>query len=162
MSSISSLPDLRWLNNHFAAEEAKVSRPNWAVGRTAVFAGVMLAVLASIVRQTHMQEPMSKRSIRLVVLVLGGMVLLAGCQNQSPSSNEERHDGFYSGISGGWTRPDMKAKAVSCGVLVTDGERLLLGHATRSPRWDIPKGMAEPGESLRRSRAARAVRGDRP
>jgi 8-oxo-dGTP pyrophosphatase MutT (NUDIX family) len=38
-------------------------------------------------------------------------------------------------------------KAVSCGVIVTDGERLLLGHATRSPRWDIPKGMADPGES---------------
>jgi|SRR5579862_230910 len=40
------------------------------------------------------------------------------------------------------------AKATSCGVIVTDGERLLLGHATRSPRWDIPKGVAEPGESL--------------
>lgn len=25
---------------------------------------------------------------------------------------------------------------------------LLLGHATRSPRWDIPKGLAEPGEDL--------------
>ena len=36
----------------------------------------------------------------------------------------------------------------SCGVIVTDGERLLLGHATRSPRWDIPKGEAEPGESF--------------
>jgi 8-oxo-dGTP pyrophosphatase MutT (NUDIX family) len=31
-------------------------------------------------------------------------------------------------------------------VLVTDGALLLLGHATRSPRWDIPKGMADPGE----------------
>ena len=40
------------------------------------------------------------------------------------------------------------AKTVSCGVLVSDGERLLLGHATRSPRWDIPKGIAEPGEDL--------------
>lgn len=37
---------------------------------------------------------------------------------------------------------------VSCGVVVTDGDRLLLGHATRSPRWDIPKGLAEPGEEL--------------
>jgi 8-oxo-dGTP pyrophosphatase MutT (NUDIX family) len=46
------------------------------------------------------------------------------------------------------------AKRVSCGVIVTDGKRLLLGHATRSPRWDIPKGLAEPGESL----AAAAVR----
>ena len=42
----------------------------------------------------------------------------------------------------------MNAKATSCGVIVTDGERILLGHATRSPRWDIPKGIAEPGESL--------------
>ena len=42
----------------------------------------------------------------------------------------------------------MKAKATSCGVIVTDGERMLLGHASRSPRWDVPKGIAEPGESL--------------
>lgn len=39
-------------------------------------------------------------------------------------------------------------RRISCGVIVTDGERLLLGHATRSPRWDIPKGLAEPGEAL--------------
>jgi len=39
-------------------------------------------------------------------------------------------------------------KVTSCGVIVTDGRRLLLGHATRSPRWDIPKGVAEPGESF--------------
>ncbi|MBV9828451.1 MAG: NUDIX hydrolase [Alphaproteobacteria bacterium] len=38
-------------------------------------------------------------------------------------------------------------KVVSCGVIVTDGSCLLLGHATRSPRWDIPKGLADPGES---------------
>jgi len=36
----------------------------------------------------------------------------------------------------------------SAGVIVTDGQRLLLGHATHSPRWDIPKGIAEPGESF--------------
>jgi 8-oxo-dGTP pyrophosphatase MutT (NUDIX family) len=42
----------------------------------------------------------------------------------------------------------MSAKTVSSGVIVTDGARLLLGHATRSPRWDIPKGMVEPGETL--------------
>ena len=46
------------------------------------------------------------------------------------------------------------AKPVSCGVIVTDGTRILHGHATRSPRWDIPKGLAEPGETL----AAAAVR----
>ena len=42
----------------------------------------------------------------------------------------------------------MAMRRTSCGVLVGDGERLLLGHATRSPRWDIPKGEAEPGESF--------------
>ncbi len=36
----------------------------------------------------------------------------------------------------------------SCGVIVGDGERILLGHATRSPRWDIPKGEADPGEDF--------------
>ena len=37
-------------------------------------------------------------------------------------------------------------KRTSCGVLVTDGANLLLGHATRTPRCDIPKGLADPGE----------------
>jgi 8-oxo-dGTP pyrophosphatase MutT (NUDIX family) len=40
-------------------------------------------------------------------------------------------------------------RQTSCGVIVTNGERVLLGHATRSPRWDIPKGVSEPGETLR-------------
>lgn len=40
----------------------------------------------------------------------------------------------------------MTARQTSCGVIVTDGQRILLGHATRSPRWDIPKGVAEAGE----------------
>jgi len=39
-------------------------------------------------------------------------------------------------------------RQTSCGVIVTDGQRLLLGHATRSPRWDIPKGVAESGENF--------------
>ena len=38
--------------------------------------------------------------------------------------------------------------ATSCGVLVTDGVLLLLGHATGSRRWDIPKGLAEDGEAF--------------
>jgi 8-oxo-dGTP pyrophosphatase MutT (NUDIX family) len=38
-------------------------------------------------------------------------------------------------------------KRLSAGVLVTDGVLLLLGHATGSPRWDIPKGLVEPGEA---------------
>jgi 8-oxo-dGTP pyrophosphatase MutT (NUDIX family) len=42
----------------------------------------------------------------------------------------------------------VSAKTTSCGIIVTDGERMLLGHATRSPRWDIPKGEAEPGEAF--------------
>lgn len=48
----------------------------------------------------------------------------------------------------------MSGRRTSCGVIVADGRRVLLGHATRSPRWDIPKGLAEPGEDL----AAAAVR----
>jgi 8-oxo-dGTP pyrophosphatase MutT (NUDIX family) len=42
----------------------------------------------------------------------------------------------------------VKTATTSCGVIVGDGERILLGHATRSPRWDIPKGEAEPGEDF--------------
>ena len=42
----------------------------------------------------------------------------------------------------------MTGRRTSCGVIVTDGERILLGHATRSPRWDIPKGTAEPDENV--------------
>jgi len=45
----------------------------------------------------------------------------------------------------------------SCGVIVGDGERILLGHATRSPRWDIPKGEAEQGEDFATA-AARELR----
>lgn len=33
-------------------------------------------------------------------------------------------------------------------MVVGDGEQILLGHATRSPRWDIPKGEADPGEDF--------------
>jgi 8-oxo-dGTP pyrophosphatase MutT (NUDIX family) len=51
-------------------------------------------------------------------------------------------------------RRPVSAALTSCGVVVGDGERLLLGHATRSPRWDIPKGETEPGEDF----AAAAVR----
>lgn len=42
----------------------------------------------------------------------------------------------------------MRAGKTSCGVIVGDGERILLGHATRSPRWDIPKGEADPEEDF--------------
>ena len=50
------------------------------------------------------------------------------------------------------------AARTSCGVLVTDGPRVLLGHATRTPRWDIPKGVADPGETLLAAAAARELR----
>jgi len=39
-------------------------------------------------------------------------------------------------------------RQTSCGVIVTDRKLILLGHATRSPRWDIPKGTAEPDENF--------------
>lgn len=42
----------------------------------------------------------------------------------------------------------MSARRTSCGVVVSDSRHILLGHATRSPRWDIPKGEAEPGEDF--------------
>jgi 8-oxo-dGTP pyrophosphatase MutT (NUDIX family) len=41
----------------------------------------------------------------------------------------------------------VAARRTSGGIVVTDGTRLLLGHATHSPRWDIPKGLIEVGES---------------
>jgi 8-oxo-dGTP pyrophosphatase MutT (NUDIX family) len=48
-------------------------------------------------------------------------------------------------------------RQLSCGVIVTDGSLVLLGHATRSPRWDIPKGLAEHGEAPAEA-AARELR----
>ena len=42
--------------------------------------------------------------------------------------------------------PGAVNRALSCGVVLTDGRHLLIGHATASARWDIPKGIAEPGE----------------
>ncbi|MGG5808974.1 NUDIX domain-containing protein [Falsiroseomonas sp. CW058] len=42
------------------------------------------------------------------------------------------------------------AGRVSCGVIVTDdGTRLLLGRFTGLALWDVPKGLAESGESHR-------------
>ena len=38
-------------------------------------------------------------------------------------------------------------KLTSCGVIVVADGRMLLGQTTRSPRWDIPKGVAEAGET---------------
>lgn len=46
-------------------------------------------------------------------------------------------------------RSDGLPRLTTCGVLVTDGTHLLMGHATLSPRWDIPKGIADPNEPFR-------------
>ena len=37
--------------------------------------------------------------------------------------------------------------ATSCGVLVSDGDHLLLGRFTGLTLWDIPKGLADPDEA---------------
>jgi 8-oxo-dGTP pyrophosphatase MutT (NUDIX family) len=36
----------------------------------------------------------------------------------------------------------------SCGVVVTDGASVVLGRFARRALWDIPKGMADPGEDF--------------
>jgi 8-oxo-dGTP pyrophosphatase MutT (NUDIX family) len=41
--------------------------------------------------------------------------------------------------------------------VVSDGPHVLLGHATRSVLWDIPKGVASPGEPFAEA-AARELR----
>ena len=41
-------------------------------------------------------------------------------------------------------------RTVSCGVLLLDrGGRVFACHATGTPRWDLPKGVADAGESPR-------------
>jgi 8-oxo-dGTP pyrophosphatase MutT (NUDIX family) len=40
------------------------------------------------------------------------------------------------------------AAALSCGVLLfNDHDEIFLAHATGNRHWDVPKGLAEPGES---------------
>ncbi len=42
----------------------------------------------------------------------------------------------------------MSAVGLSCGVLVVNAHgELLLCHVTHTAKWDIPKGMRDPGES---------------
>lgn len=38
-------------------------------------------------------------------------------------------------------------RQLSCGLLITSPAGWLLAHATRTPRWDLPKGKIEPGET---------------
>lgn len=41
----------------------------------------------------------------------------------------------------------MNKNRLSCGILIEHQGKLLLGHATMTPRWDIPKGGIEEGET---------------
>ena len=44
----------------------------------------------------------------------------------------------------------MTAPTVSCGVVLVDGGgRIFVCHTTGTSRWDLPKGMADPGEAPR-------------
>ena len=54
-------------------------------------------------------------------------------------------------------RHPAKPRRTSCGVLVSDGALLLIGHAARSVLWDVPKGVAEAGEAFAGA-AARELR----
>lgn len=38
-------------------------------------------------------------------------------------------------------------KKLSAGIIITDGNQILLGHSTGNHYWDIPKGMVEDGEN---------------
>lgn len=38
-------------------------------------------------------------------------------------------------------------RVLSCALLVTSPSGWLLAHATKTPRWDLPKGKLEPGET---------------
>jgi 8-oxo-dGTP pyrophosphatase MutT (NUDIX family) len=50
------------------------------------------------------------------------------------------------------------ATTLSCGILVFNGRgELLLGHASGASHWDIPKGVAEPGESPREAAVREAA-----
>lgn len=39
-------------------------------------------------------------------------------------------------------------KPTSCGVIITDGKVILLGHSTGNRHWDIPKGSMDGGETV--------------
>ena len=42
---------------------------------------------------------------------------------------------------------NASTKQLSCGLLVVSPAGILLAHATRTPRWDLPKGKIEPNET---------------
>jgi 8-oxo-dGTP pyrophosphatase MutT (NUDIX family) len=45
------------------------------------------------------------------------------------------------------TKEKDENQRTTCGTIVTDGKRILIGHSTGNKHWDIPKGMADQGES---------------
>lgn len=40
-----------------------------------------------------------------------------------------------------------KPRVLSCGLLITSPQGWLMAHATRTTRWDLPKGKLDPGET---------------
>ncbi|HVY14117.1 MAG TPA: NUDIX hydrolase [Rhodopila sp.] len=82
------------------------------------------------------------------------MDLMKGCQICNQRDLQEMHLGrkiaqrAWTGNAVRSTGQRARMKILSAGVLVTDGTRLLLGHATRSPRWDIPKGIVQEKEDV--------------
>jgi hypothetical protein len=67
---------------------------------------IPIAGLPASRREPRRRYPVKAGGLLCVIVpLLGGMLVLAGCQNQGFNSNGERRDGFYGGISGGWTRP---------------------------------------------------------
>ena len=54
-------------------------------------------------------------------------------------------------------RDGTKRRRTSCGVVVTNGALVLLGRFARRELWDVPKGVAEPGEAFVEA-AARELR----
>lgn len=45
------------------------------------------------------------------------------------------------------SQSEKAERTLSCGILIQSPAGWLLAHATRTPRWDIPKGKIEPGET---------------
>lgn len=43
-------------------------------------------------------------------------------------------------------KSSKKSKTLSAGVIVYDGNKFIIGHATGGRHWDIPKGKIEPNE----------------
>lgn len=61
----------------------------------------------------------------------------------------------------------LPPKTMSCGIILTDGQKLLLCHVPNTDRWDLPKGTHEQGEfytqtALRELQEETGVRLDYP